>query len=125
VTQPANDSSSANKKQFKPVCSKIAIPSVVVLFENKQNKLKNFPKIVCLNLSEAFFQILSLKLKIYNLSDVKFCQFMSFYVKLCQKMYQPEANSDLKSKKQPKTSSKEYALTTKKNQVTFVLRKLN
>ena len=49
---------------------------------------------------------------------------MSFYVKLCQKMYQPEANSDLKSKKQPKTSSNKYALTAKKNQVPLLLENL-
>jgi hypothetical protein len=34
----ANNLSFNLKKQSKPACSKIAIPSVVVLFENKQNK---------------------------------------------------------------------------------------
>jgi hypothetical protein len=38
----ADDSSFASKKQSKPVCSKIAISSVVVLLENKQNKLKKY-----------------------------------------------------------------------------------
>jgi hypothetical protein len=36
----ADDSSLILKKQSKPVCSKIAIPSVVVLLENKQNNLR-------------------------------------------------------------------------------------
>ena len=44
----ADDLSFDSQKQSKPVCSKMAIPSVVVLLKNKQNKLlKNREKIVC------------------------------------------------------------------------------
>jgi hypothetical protein len=36
----ADDSSFDLEKQSKPVCTKIAIPTVVVLFENKQTTSK-------------------------------------------------------------------------------------
>jgi hypothetical protein len=36
----ADDLSLILEKQSKPACSKIAIPTVVVLLENKQNNLK-------------------------------------------------------------------------------------
>jgi hypothetical protein len=38
--------------------------------------------------------------------NVKLCQFVSIYVKLCQKMYQPTTNLSPDSKKQPKTQRK-------------------
>jgi hypothetical protein len=44
-----------------------------------------------------------------NAPNVKLCQIMSIYVKLCQKMYQPATKSNPKPKKQPKTNPKKTA----------------
>jgi hypothetical protein len=46
VTQPANSTSPKSKKQLKTVCTKIAIPSVVVLLKIIKVLLKKIAKLL-------------------------------------------------------------------------------
>jgi len=48
----------------------------------------------------------------FDFPIVKFCQKLSFFVKYCQKLYQPADDSSFSNKKQPKPQRKKFRQKT-------------